>query len=115
MVISFNLMAVEKISDYKYYQSDNFEYGEKKISYIAYIKTDDPCIYIKDIKMDNTTRFCKMGNSNIDLENDSVSVYPVRLSLFGGYLKFTIAAPWDEQKCQIDLYKKSINCESTGK
>ncbi|WP_299495108.1 hypothetical protein [uncultured Shewanella sp.] len=103
------------IDNYKYYQTDNIISNNSSPYYAAYIKNDNPCIFIKDFKKDKVQEFCQMGESPFNLKRDAPSIYPTRMYLLGSTLFFNVAAPWNEQKCEIYLPDSSITCESTGK
>ncbi len=60
-------------------------------------------------------RYCNMGNSGVNLETSSPSAYATEFVFNGVNLRFIMAAPWNEQKCKIDLDDNSIFCEPTGK
>jgi hypothetical protein len=106
LLLSFSVYA-DDVSLYKFYANDG--------SYMAYIKKNDPCIYAGYIKENDIRKYCEMGSSNINLQKNSPSVYVSRFSLFGPYLDIIVAAPWNEQECEIYLPKNRLTCESTGK
>jgi hypothetical protein len=104
------LIYADDISEYEY------EYYAKSSSYVAYIKSDDHCIYGGDIEENDIKKYCDMGSSGINLTRDHPSVYAVELHLsVRAVLSFIVAAPWNEQKCKADLYENSITCEPTGR
>lgn len=113
LIMSFPLMA-DDVTNYKFYQTDNYVPNGREPFYAAYIKNDSPCIFIKDIKKDKTQEFCQMGDTPFDLKRDTPSVYPIQMTISAFTLHFIVAAPWNEQKCEIDLIESNISCESTG-
>ncbi|WP_299494362.1 hypothetical protein [uncultured Shewanella sp.] len=113
LVVSFSACS-DDISNYKYYQIDSNISDGKGPFYAVYIKNDNPCIFIKDFKKKQTQEFCQMGDSPFDLKRDSPSIYPTQMKISAFTLHFIVAAPWNEQKCEISLIRKSISCESTG-
>ena len=115
-ILFFSINAIsEDINLYKYYQTDQIIPKRKTPHYIVYIKNNDPCIYAYNIKNNEETRFCEMGNTGLNLERDYPTIYPVNLTLRLGVFSFTVAAPWNEQKCEIFLPKNRLTCEPTGK
>lgn len=98
----------------RYYQTNNIVPNGKKPHYTAYITNNNPCIFIKFLQEDTTKEFCEMGNSKLNLKRDFPTIYPINIRLSGSSLYFTVAAPWNEQKCEIFFPTKSINCEPTG-
>lgn len=105
------LMPVSAIADdisgYRYYQTNSSQHGEKS-EFIAYIKNDDPCIYIKDIEKNKTSQFCEIqpntGHGSISLIGDP-NIYPFEMHFLAGRFHFFVAAYWAEQKCEISLYQ----------
>ncbi|AWX98952.1 hypothetical protein A8139_02275 [Marinomonas primoryensis] len=106
--LSFKVNS-EGIRDYKYYQMD---YSER---YAVYVKKSDPCINVEALNKGTVKRFCEMGDSELNLEKDALSIYVSRPIIIGPFLNFIVAAPWNEQKCRIDLDKNTVTCEPTGK
>ena len=101
-------------NNFRYYQTDKSLPNGKGPFYAIYIKKDDPCIFVDDLKEKTTHRFCKMGDSGLNLETDYPSIYATEMHL-GGYFYFYVAAPWSEQKCKIYLPRLELTCEPTGK
>ena len=114
LVSSFSVVA-DDISNYKHYQIDSNISDGRGPFYAVYIKNDNPCIIAKNFKDASTTEYCKMGNSGLDLKRDHPSIYPSDLTISALTLSFIVAAPWNEQKCEIYFPEKSITCESTGR
>lgn len=98
----------------KYYQTSDIVPNGKKPRYAAYITNNNPCIFIKSIQEGSTKEFCDMGNSKLNLKRDFPTIYPINIRLSGSSLYFTVAAPWNEQKCEIFFPEKSITCTPTG-
>ena len=101
------LAHADDISNYKFYANNG--------SYMAYVKKSDHCIYGGYIKDNNIHRYCEIDNIKSNLEKSHPSVYVSRFSLFGSYLDVVIAAPWNEQKCRLDLLNNNISCKPTEK
>ncbi|TBW53800.1 hypothetical protein EZI54_15030 [Marinobacter halodurans] len=101
------------IDNIVYYQT-NFDFKSQKEDIVAYVKKNDPCITVKLTDEGTSNRYCELGNSGLNLEKDSPTIYPVKMTVFAGSVYFTVAAPWNEQKCRIHAYKKQISCSSTG-
>lgn len=101
-------------NNFRYYQVDKNIPNGKGPFYAVYIKNNDPCIFVDDITEKTTHRFCKMGNSGFDLEKDYPSIYPVEMRMSGSF-HFYVAAPWNEQKCEIYLPRLRLTCKPTGK
>lgn len=113
-IISLSVSA-EEISKYRFYQTDNIIPEGREAYYAAFIKNDNPCIFVKDLRENKIQEYCKMGESGLDLKNDYPSIYPSRVRMTGTTLYFIVAAPWNEQKCKISFPHSLIQCESTGK
>ena len=114
LISSFSVVA-DDINQYKYFQTDNIVPNGRAPHYEAYIKNNDPCIFVNNLRENTIEKYCKLDESGYDLEVNYPSVYPVDLRLSGSSLYFIAAAPWNEQKCEIFFPKKSIICESTGR
>ena len=114
LISSFSVVA-DQIGQYKYYQTDNIISEGRDAYYAAYIKNDNPCIFVKDLRENKTREYCKMGDSGLDLKNDYPSIYPSRVRITGTTLYFIVAAPWNEQSCKISFPHNLIQCESTGR
>lgn len=108
-------VSAEDIAKYRYYQTDNIIPEGRDAYFAAYIKNNNPCIFVKDIRENNTLEFCQMGDSGLNLKSDYPSIYPSRLRMSGTTLYFIVAAPWNEQKCKISFPHNQIQCEPTGK
>ena len=113
LIMSLPLMA-DDVTNYKFYQTDNYVPNGREPFYAAYIKNDNPCIFIKSIQEGSTKEFCDMGNSQLNLKRDFPTIYPINIRLSGSSLYFIVAAPWNEQKCEIFFPEKSITCTPTG-
>ncbi|BES69274.1 hypothetical protein RE428_02920 [Marinobacter nanhaiticus D15-8W] len=61
------------------------------------------------------TRYCELGDSNLNLERDSPTVYATDITVNVAGVRFIAAAPWNEQECAIDVYDEAITCTATGK
>ncbi|MGB0944580.1 MAG: hypothetical protein ACPGUE_19395 [Marinomonas sp.] len=108
-------LSAESMENYRFYQTDNIIPDNNSPYFSAFIKKNNPCIFVKDLKKNTTHEYCKMGNSGLDLKRDTPSIYPTRVYILGSTLFFNVAAPWNEQRCEIFLGDKSITCEPTGK
>jgi hypothetical protein len=106
--LSINVRA-DDISHYRYYETNRSE------SYLVYLKKNDPCIHAGYIKENDMYRYCEMGDSGINLEESAPSAYATEFTFNGVSVNFIMAAPWNEQKCRIDLDENSIFCEPTGR
>ncbi|QMV14186.1 hypothetical protein Vspart_01438 [Vibrio spartinae] len=115
LLFTQEVLSNEVMNDYIFYQSNDYLPKRKVATYAVYLKKNDPCIHVIDMRKNADDKFCKMGDSGLDLQNDYPTIYPTMMYIGGGSFYFHVAAPWNEQKCEIKLYKKSINCESTGK
>ncbi|MEP7730714.1 hypothetical protein [Marinomonas primoryensis] len=114
LTLSFSSFGLD-ISNYRYYQINKDLPNGKGPFYVVYIKKDDPCIFVDKIKDKTTHRFCRMGDSELDLEKNHPSIYPILMQLFGSRFSFVVAAPWNEQQCEIYLPRMELTCEPTGK
>ena len=112
VLMSFYTAAID-IKDVRFYQTDNIVPNGREPHYEAYIKNNDPCIFVNNLRENTIEKYCKLDESGYDLEVNYPSVYPVDLRLSGSSLYFIAAAPWNEQKCEIFFPKKSITCEPT--
>ncbi|KZM40808.1 hypothetical protein OA92_02205 [Marinomonas sp. SBI22] len=119
LVISLLIMSLtsvaNEITQYKYYQTDNIVPNGREPHYAVYIINKEPCIFVKDFREDEVEEYCKLDDSELDLKINSPTIYPIDLRLSSKTLYFTVAAPWNEQKCEIFFPRKSITCESTGR
>jgi hypothetical protein len=102
-------VKADDISEYRYYQTS------MSGSYLAYLKKDDACVYAGDLEGNDIRKYCKMGNSGLNLKTDSPTIYAAVFTLELSSLSFTVAAPWNEQKCIVSMSKNTIVCESTGR
>ncbi|MFH4817741.1 hypothetical protein [Vibrio alginolyticus] len=110
-----SLSAVANVNtDYRFYATD-YRLDTQKERFVAYVLKSDPCIAIKILKSGETTRYCKLGDSGLDLEKNAPTVYAGRINIVAGSVNFIAAAPWNEQECDIDIYNKTIGCTSTGR
>ena len=114
LMSSFSVVA-EDINNYRYYQTDNIFPKRENARFAVYIKSDNPCIFLKNNKDNSIEEFCQMGDSGLNLKDDYPSIYPADLRQSGASLYFIVAAPWNEQECEIFFPEKSITCESTGR
>ncbi|WP_299489901.1 hypothetical protein [uncultured Shewanella sp.] len=110
---SVNAYALQ-IDNLKFYQT-NYNYDTKKEDIIAYVLKDDPCITVQVLPNKKTKRYCQMGKSGLNLEQDSPTIYVTDLYVSPGSISFIVAAPWNEQQCQIMPFTNEINCEPTGR
>lgn len=101
------------MSNIIYYQS-NYDYKTKKEDIIAYVLKDDPCVTVQTLSNDKTKRYCKMGESGLNLKTDNPSIYVMKLYVSPGSVNFIVAAPWNEQRCRIMAVSEEISCQSTG-
>ncbi|MDA0117331.1 hypothetical protein [Vibrio sp. T11.5] len=113
-LISLPAMANIAVDDYRFYATD-YRLDSPKERFIAYVLKSDPCIYVKLLKSNETTRYCKLGDSGLDLGKDAPTVYATRINVDGGGVRFIAAAPWNEQDCDIDIYNKTIHCIPTSR
>ena len=115
--LSFPLFSqnTDKIQEYRYYQIDKDLPNGKGPFYAIYIMKNDPCIFIDDYRKNSTLKLCEMADSGLNLERDSPSIYPVEMKYFAGTFSFIVAAPWNEQECNISFPKLILTCEPTGK
>ncbi|MGF1725604.1 hypothetical protein [Photobacterium nomapromontoriensis] len=111
-VISSSVCA-EVIEDYRFYQTDYIPAANKE-RFAAYILKSDPCIIVKMINSGEKTRYCKLGDNDLDLQRDTPSLYATQFDVGGGSVYFTAAAPWGEQRCRIEVYRKKISCKPTN-
>ncbi len=108
--------AIAKVDEYyRYYQNSDKKFGEHEQNYSVYLKYDDPCFFIKKSTEKESKRFCEIGDSGLNLERDSVSIYPVDIVLFDDILSFIVAAPWNEQSCKMNIKTLNLSCKWTGK
>ena len=114
LLIPFYAVAID-IKDVRFYQTDNIVPNGRTPHYSVYIKNDNPCIFVDDLRKSRTTEYCDIEGTDYNFKNDFPSIYPINLRLSGASLYFIVAAPWDEQKCEIFFPENSITCESTGK
>ncbi|MGF1740933.1 hypothetical protein L4C34_07625 [Vibrio profundum] len=114
LVMSFNIMAKAKQSDYVYYQTNDTK-GDPSGSFAAYMLKTDPCMRVKVFKTGEETRYCKMDNSGIDLRVASPSAWLTDQYVHGNTVSFYVAAPWGEQTCIITVSTKSIKCVPQGR
>ncbi|WP_299494179.1 hypothetical protein [uncultured Shewanella sp.] len=101
------------INNIVYYQS-NYDYKSKKEDIIAYVLKNDPCITVQVFPDGKSKRYCQMGESGLNLEKDSPTIYVTDLYVSPVSVSFTIAAPWNEQQCKIKAFANEINCKPTG-
>lgn len=116
LVFSFSVFAAppESIQGYLNYQlikstPDHDAEGS------VYLLKSDPCVYIEIFKKNKTQRFCQIGDSGINLNVDHPSAYIIDLTNDGHTIYFNVAAPWDEQYCEISVSTLEISCKPTGK
>ncbi|MCM0148678.1 hypothetical protein KCN56_08915 [Photobacterium galatheae] len=103
----------DDINQYRYYQIwQGRPSGADKGS--VFIKKDDLCITVYNKRENSQKRYCQMGSSQLNSEKEYPTTYPTMMSFDGAILYFYVAAPWNEQKCSIDLLSKEIQCEATG-
>ena len=114
LVSSFSVVAND-LDNLKYYQTSNTQPGETNPSFAVFIKNNEACIFLKDFRDNSIKEFCQMGESPFNLKTDFPSVYPASMQMTRASLYFIVAAPWNEQECEIYFPEKSITCESTGK
>ncbi|MGY3569876.1 hypothetical protein [Vibrio paucivorans] len=105
----------DSIDNYYYYQVNKLGAKDSKYTTAVYLKKGEPCIIVEKLETGKKTKFCEMGESGFNLERDFPSVYPVGFQLVIEDLDFIVAAPWNEQKCSINLLDLSISCEATGR
>ncbi len=111
--ISFNVFASEiseDISKYRYFQTSDFKYGKHKSTYVVFIKYDDPCIFVRNVNMNEPERICEMEGSEFNLERDSNTIYLGRFKLSPSNFKFGIFSEKKEQLCEVDLINISAKC-----
>lgn len=114
LLFSSTYIYAEGIEDYEYYQAWK-ELPEDESMGVVYIKSDDPCIILANKSKGTKKRFCELLPSKLNLESDYPTIFPYMLQFDGVVLEFFVVAPWNEQKCKIDLNEEVIHCESTGK
>ncbi|WP_299021968.1 hypothetical protein [uncultured Photobacterium sp.] len=100
-------------TDYRFYATD-YSLDTQKERFAAYMIKSDPCITVKMFKSNETMRYCKLGDSGLDLERDTPTVYAGWVNVDSSGVRFIAAAPWNEQKCHINVHNKTINCSPTG-
>ncbi|KJZ11468.1 hypothetical protein TW85_16675 [Marinomonas sp. S3726] len=100
---------------YKYFQTDNVVPNGREPHYFVYIKNDNPCIFIDDLRKNLTTEFCDIEGTDYNFKHDFPSIYPANIRISGSSLYFIVAAPWNEQKCRIYLPRQKLTCEPTGR
>ena len=115
LLVSSISVVADDIIQYKYYQTDNIVPNKRAPYYAAFLKFDEPCLFVKDFRKNETQEYCQLGDSGLDLKRDYPSIYPVDMTISGLTLYFIVAAPWNEQECEIFFPKKSITCKSTGR
>ncbi|MGL1115668.1 hypothetical protein [Vibrio vulnificus] len=101
------------INDYRFYQT-NYIPTTNKESFAAYVLKSDPCVTVEMINSGEKTRYCKLGENDLDLQRDTPSLYATQFDVGGGSVYFTAAAPWNEQRCRIEVYRKKISCKPTN-
>ncbi|NOH82468.1 hypothetical protein F0249_01495 [Vibrio sp. 03-59-1] len=112
-LVSLSAMANIDTS-YRFYATD-YSLNTKKERFAAYMLKSDPCINVKMFKSNEETRYCKLGESGLDLERDAPTVYAGWVNVDSSGVRFIAAAPWNGQKCHINIHKKTISCSPTGK
>jgi len=90
--LPFSLVA-DQIDQYKYYQTDNIIPNKRSPYYAAFLKIDDPCLFVKDFRKNEIQEYCQMEDSGLDLRRDYPSIYPVDMTISGLTLYFIVAAP----------------------
>lgn len=115
MFMSIFSVLADDLDNLKYYQTSNTQPGETNPNFAVFIKNNEACIFLKDFRDNSIKEFCQMGESPFNLKTDFPSVYPASMQMTRASLYFIVAAPWNEQECEIYFPDKSITCESTGR
>ena len=106
-LLTANFANAEDIGQYKLYATDHS--SDDKSEFAAYVKNDDPCVQIKNLKTNKEFRFCKM-TKGIDLTDDP-KLSPYAMYFSENRLHFFVTAYWADQTCVIKLWDMSLNCE----
>ncbi|WP_157928717.1 hypothetical protein [Vibrio fujianensis] len=118
MVVSAHTIA----SDYRLYASD-YSVSTKKEKFAAYVLKDNPCIIVYEFKTEKSVQYCELGNkeknassvsgdvSLTNLQRDYPTAYVIDISMWSGDVSFTVATPWSDLSCTIDVQNQEVECE----
>lgn len=116
LVLIPSLSRSESIDNYYYYQLNKGGARNPKYTHAVYLRKDDPCIFLEDLDKKEKFRFCELGDSGLNLSTDYPTIWATDFHLISGNVfSFIVAAPWNEQQCEINIIKSQITCKSTGK
>ncbi|MBW3695987.1 hypothetical protein EK599_09785 [Vibrio sp. T187] len=114
--------AYTSASEYRLYASD-YSVRTKKENFAAYVLKGNPCITVYEFKTGKSVQYCDLGNkekkagsvhgdiSLTHLQRDYPTVYVTDLSLWSGDVTFTVATPWSDLSCTIDVQTQVVSCE----
>lgn len=113
LTIYSNLAFSLEIKELTFYQT-NYNPISKRETFAAYMLRNNPCVFIKNLDKNETTKFCKIKGTDWDLEKDFPSIFVGDQSVNSSSVFFTVAASHNEQRCRIFVPRKEITCEPTG-
>jgi len=114
ILLNSSVVMPTGIENFIFYQS-NFDQSTKEESFAAYMTKNSPCFYIKIFATKEEIKYCKIEGIDLDLEKDFPSIYIGEQSVEGSSAYFTVAAPWNEQRCRVYIPKKKLTCKPTGR
>lgn len=95
------------MDEFLFYQVNKLGPRDNKYTDAVYLKKNDPSIIVEDMPSKKQQRFCKMGDSGLDLEKEYPTIYATDFRIGGSKLHFIVAAPWNEQRCSIYLPRRT--------
>ncbi|MCQ9090572.1 hypothetical protein [Vibrio alginolyticus] len=104
-----------EITDYRIYTSD-YSVKNQSEEFAAFVRKNNPCVTVLKLKTGESTEYCELGEKktkykNTNLKLDYPTAYVMDMSMWSGDVTFTVATPWSELLCSIDVKTKQVNCE----
>ncbi|NOH60615.1 hypothetical protein F0265_01765 [Vibrio sp. RE88] len=97
------------IDELRIYHS-NYSPSTKKERIVSYVQKSNPCVTVEILDKKEKKEYCKLDDSGLDLLNDYPTIYVTSLKVNSGNVDFVVGAPWNSQKCMIEVYKQKITC-----